>query len=90
MRIEAPIPEENLFGEGHGRMEIQKSCLGAEVLQEALKVQALHRNFCLALICEFRPFLWQFCPIFDNKTRCNFGEALKVQDIPTKKLSSYV
>ena len=48
MRIEALIPEENLFWGGahtNGRTEIQKSCLGAEVLHEALKVQELHPNF---------------------------------------------
>ena len=89
MRIDAPIPEENLFWGGahtNGRMEVQIPCLSAKVLQEALKVQELHPNFLLALIYEFYPIFgdfWQFSAI---KTLL-FPEALKVENLPTKKMS---
>ena len=63
MPIEASIPEENLFWEGahtNRRTEVQKSSFGAEVLQEALKVQELHLNFFKTLMCKFRQFFGAF------------------------------
>ena len=41
----------------NGRMEVQKSCLSAKVLQEALKVQELNSIFFKALMCEFELIL---------------------------------
>ena len=59
MWIKATIPEENFFREGHinGDMEVQKSCLSAKVLQEALKVQGFNPIFVKALMCEFEIIL---------------------------------
>ena len=86
MRIDAPIPEENLFWGGahtNGRMEVQIPCLSAKVLQEALKVQELHPNFLLPLICEFEPIFGNFWQFSEIKTFFVLLEAL-VENLPKK------